>query len=47
MTLEKFLVIVCFVLGVVCYIGYRYASENVYLTYKDQRIPQNKKGEKK
>ena len=44
MSLETFISIVSFAVLVVCYISYRYLSENVYLTYKDQRIPQDKKG---
>ena len=47
MSLDTFLTIVFFVLGVAGYVAYRYLGKNVYLTYKDQRIPQNKKGEKK
>ena len=47
MSLETFITIVSFAVLVVSYIGYRYFSENVYLTYKDQRIPQDKKGAKK
>ncbi len=31
MTLDTFITIVCFVGTVVCYAGYRYFSENVYL----------------
>ena len=38
MTLDTFLTIVSFVGLVVCWAGYRYFSENVYLTYKDQRV---------
>ena len=47
MTLDTFVTIMCFVGLVVCWVGYRYFSENVYLTYKEQRIPQDKKGAKK
>ena len=38
MSLETFLSIVSFVVLVVCYIGYRYCSENVYLRYKEQKV---------
>ena len=47
MSLDTFLAIASFVICVAGYVAYRYFSENVYLTYKDQRIPQNKKGAKK
>ena len=47
MTFDTFVTILCLVGAVVCYLGYRYFTENVYLTYKDQSIPQNKKGAKK
>jgi hypothetical protein len=43
MNLETFLTILCFALLVVCYVGYRYCSENVYATYKEQRVGANKK----
>lgn len=39
MTLDTFLAIMCLVLVVVCAAGCRYLSDNVKLTYKDQRIP--------
>jgi len=38
MTLDTFLTIVCVIGAVVCYVGYRYLSENVKLSYKDQRV---------
>ena len=38
MTLEDFIAILCLVGAVVCYAVYRYTSENVKLTYKDQRV---------
>ena len=38
MSLETFIGIVCMVLAVLFYAGYRYLSENVKLTYKDQRV---------
>ena len=47
MTLDTFLIIFCLVALVVCSAGYRYFSENVYLTYVDQKVPQTKKGVKK
>ena len=37
MTLENFIVIVCLVLLILCRVGYRYASKNVYLRYQKQR----------
>ena len=37
MAFEHYAAIVSFVLAVVSYIGYRRASNNVYLKYKDQR----------
>ena len=46
MTFETFMIIVCAITLAVCWLGCRYFSENVFLTYKDQRIPQ-KKGAKK
>ena len=42
MTLDGFGVIGCFILSVVCYIGYRHASENMYLKYKEQRVGPSK-----
>ena len=47
MTLKTFVTIACLAGLVVSYAGYRYFSENVYLTYVDQKVPQNKKGAKK
>ena len=47
MSLDTFVPIVCAIALVVCWVGYRHLSENVRLTYKDQRIPQDKKGAKK
>lgn len=47
MSLENFVKIVCLVGLVVCWFGYRYFNENVYLTYVDQKVPPNKKGAKK
>ena len=47
MAMETIIGISLLVLGAVCYAVYRYTSENVYLTFVDQRIPQNKKGAKK
>ena len=38
MTLDSFVTIVCIIATVVCYAGYHYFSENVKLTYKDQRV---------
>ena len=38
MGIDNFLIIVCAVLTVVGFIGHRYFSENVYLTYKDQKV---------
>jgi hypothetical protein len=38
MTLETFIGIICFVLAVGCFAGYRYFSENVKLTFKDQKV---------
>lgn len=39
MTLDTFLTIMCLVLSIACAAGCRYLSDNVKLTYKDQRIP--------
>lgn len=47
MTLEEFTVIICLILGVVSYIGYRYCIENVYLKYKDQMVGSSKEKEGK
>ena len=38
MSLDTFITIVCLVGVVVLPIAYRYLSENVKLTYKDQRV---------
>ena len=38
MSFDTFIGIVCLVGAVLCYAGYRYFSESVYLTYKDQRV---------
>ena len=38
MALEDFLIIVGIVFIVVCYIGYRHGTENVYVKYKEQRV---------
>ena len=38
MTLDTFIAIVCLVGAVVCWVGYRHCCENVYLTYKDQKV---------
>lgn len=38
MDLDTFITIVCLVGSVVCWVGYRYFSENVKLTYKEQRV---------
>lgn len=38
MSLDTFLGIASMVALVVCWIGYRWCSENVYLKYKDQRV---------
>ena len=38
MTLDTLIAIVCLVGTVVSYVGYRYFSENVKLTYKGQRV---------
>ena len=38
MTFDTFITIVCAVGAVLSYTGYRYFSENVKLTYKDQRV---------
>ena len=38
MSLDTFIGIVCLVGAVLGYAAYRYLSENVKLTYKDQRV---------
>ena len=38
MSLDTFIGIVCLVGAVLSYAAYRYFSENVYLSYKDQRV---------
>ena len=43
MTLETCLGIMCLIVLAVCGIGYRHLSNNVKLTYKDQRIPREAK----
>ena len=52
MTLDTFVVTVCAIGLVVCWVGYRYCQENVYIKSKYQRgryvtAPTNKKGAKK
>ena len=39
MDFDTFVTIVCAIGTVMCWVGYRYFSENVYLTYKEQKIP--------
>ena len=39
MSLDTFVTIVCLVGAVVLRVAYHYLSKNVYLTYKEQRIP--------
>ena len=34
MSLDTFATIVCLISVVICWLGYRYSSENVYLKYK-------------
>lgn len=41
MTLDTFVTIVCAVITIVSWGAYRYFSENVYLTYKDQTMKGN------
>lgn len=43
MDLDTFVILVSFVLLVVSGIVYRYSTENVRLTYVDQRIPEEVK----
>ena len=38
MTAENFLILVCSILLVVSYIGYRHSCEHVYLKYKVQKV---------
>lgn len=38
MTLDTFIAIVCIIGTVVCWVGYRYFSESVKITFKDQRV---------
>ena len=38
MTMDTFLTIICIIGTVVCWVAYRWCSENVYPTYKDQRV---------
>ena len=47
MSFETFLTIAGLIGTVASYIAYRYLSENVYLTYVDQRVPEIKKGAKR
>ena len=37
MTLETFVIIICAVLGVGCYIGIKVSEKHTYLKYKDQK----------
>ena len=50
MSFDTLVTIICLVVFVVSCGVYHYFRENVYLTFVDQRVPQNntkKKGEKK
>ena len=47
MDLDTFVIILCIISFVVGGIVEHHLNKNVYLTYKDQPIPQNKKGAKK
>ena len=48
MDLENCLIIVCSILFVVCYIGYRHSCKHVYLKYKVQKVgSKNVKEERK
>ena len=47
MTLDNFLEIASLALAVVCYIGYRWCSKNVYLKYKEQTVVVNNEKEGK
>lgn len=38
MSLEEITVAACIVLSIVCYFGYRWTCENVYLKYKEQKV---------
>lgn len=38
MSLDDFIILVCAVAGVICFVGYRYCCENVYLKYKEQKV---------
>jgi hypothetical protein len=38
MSMDTFLTIICLIGTVVCWVGYRWCSENVKLTYKEQRV---------
>lgn len=38
MTIETFLSIVCVIGVAISYLVYRYCRENVYLTYKEQKV---------
>ena len=38
MPIETLLGVVCLVLGIICCVGYRWCTENVYLKYKDQKV---------
>jgi hypothetical protein len=38
MTVETFLVIVCFILVVACQLVMRWCEKNTYLTYKEQKV---------
>lgn len=50
MSFDTFVIIICLVGLVVSYATCRYFSENVYITFVDQKVPDNytkKKGAKK
>lgn len=38
MSIEEITVAASIVLAIVCYFGYRWTSNNVYLKYKDQKV---------
>ena len=47
MDVDTLIMATCAVIGIVCLVGNLFFRDRVYLTYQEQVIPQNKKGEKK
>ena len=47
MDIDTFVALISLVALVISYIGYRYCCNNVYLTYKEQRVGNDKRKHRK